>query len=381
MAARPQTSRTEADATGSASSGSVPPGPSVTVDAQGLEHFTEATFLATGMEREQAAAAADVLVRTSLRGVESHGVAYLHQYVRQLLAGGADPRAGMRTVVDRGAMQVLDGQGGLGLAVAMQATHAAIARARAHGVGLVSVRGGNHFGAAGHYALTCAEAGCIGLVMSNTPPIMAATGARTRSIGNSPIGFGAPRVGGPPFVLDIAMSRVAGGKVRMAMNAGEEVPPGWILDPEGNPTTAPEDFLVHKGALLPMEQHKGYGLSLMVETLAGALSGAAMASAVGNWLYTPDTPSGTGYFLLAVDVSTAGDFADFGRRLAALCDEIASAPRVPSVDRIFIPGELEHEHEQRARAHGLQLRSDEWSRLGEVAAELSLTDVLHAARR
>ena len=353
----------------------------VRVDAARLEGFVRAAFQATGMDGAAAAAGADVLVRTSLRGVESHGVAYLHQYVEQLRKGGADPAARVEAAVDRGALLVLDAGAGLGLSVAAAANEIAIDRARAHGVSMVAVRNANHFGAAGHYALRCAEAGCIGLVMANTPPIMAVTGSRSRSIGNSPVGFGAPRTGAPPFVLDIAMSRVAGGKIRMAIQNGEKVPLGWILDPQGNPTTEPEDFLVHRGALLPIEDHKGYGLSLMVETLSAALSGAAMLSAVGNWIYTPETPSGTGYFLMVIDVSADGAFPDFQDRMRALCQEIAAAPRAPGVDRILIPGELEDEREGAARARGLALRGEVWSRLEDVANSLGVHGELAAMRR
>lgn len=353
----------------------------VTVDADGLEQFTRAALEAAGADPASAAAGAQVLTRTSLRGVDSHGVWFLERYVRQLREGGALPRPEPTAVADRGALLVLDGEGGLGLATAHRATTMGIARARQHGMATIAVRNGNHFGAAGHYALMCAEAGCIGLMMSNTPPIMAATGARTRSVGNSPLGFGAPRTQGPPLVLDIAMSRVAGGKIRMALARGEAVPEGWILDPDGNPTTDPADFLVHRGALLPMEQHKGYGLSLMVETLAGALSGAALLSHVGNWLYTPETPSGTGFFLMVIDVGADSAVAGFDERMRGLCDEVVSAPLAPGADRILIPGELEHEREQRARASGLELRNEIWTALAQVADDLGLGQALEQIRR
>ena len=338
------------------------------VDAAALTAFTRAAFEAVGLGSEAAAAGADVLVRTSMRGVESHGVSYLHQYIRQLRDGGANPAAEIRTLADRGAVAILDADAALGPAVAAEITAATIARARRHGIAMTSVRNANHFGAAGHYGLMCAEAECIGLVMSNTPPIMAVTGSRTRSIGNSPLSFGAPRSGAAPFVLDIAMSRVAGGKIRMAIQNGEDVPLGWILDPQGNPTTHPEDFLVHRGALLPMENHKGYGLSLMVETLSGALSGSAMLAGVQNWIYAPETPSDTGYFLFVIDVGRDSAFDGFDARMHALCDEILAAPRAPGVDRILIPGELEAEAEAQALAEGVPLRDEVWEKLQAVAA-------------
>jgi LDH2 family malate/lactate/ureidoglycolate dehydrogenase len=250
-----------------------------------------------------------------------------------------------------------------------------IERAHANGSAILTVRNANHFGAAGHFALMCAEAGCIGMVMANTPPIMAVSGSRSRSIGNSPLGFGAPRTepghpGPSPFVLDIAMSRVAGGKIRLALREGEQVPLGWILDPEGNPTTDPADFFERRGALLPMEGHKGYGLSLMVETLAGALSGAAMLADVGNWLYTPDAPSGTGYFMMIIDVSENSVFAGTPARIAEMCATIAASPRAPGVNRILIPGDLEADLEAAAIASGQPFGAAEWSSLQTLADQI-----------
>ena len=345
---------------------------SVRIDATGLHEFTELLLRSAGLSEGAAAGATDVLVRTTLRGVESHGIHALPQYLRQLRDGGANPAAAVRPLSDRGSIVLLDGDGGLGPAVAHEATLRGIERARATGVAVVPVRNANHFGAAGHFALMCAEAQCIGMVMSNTPPIMAATGARTRSIGNSPIGFGAPRLEGPPVVLDIAMSKVAGGKVRLALQNEHDVPVGWILDPEGRPTTNPADFFVHRGALLPMEGHKGYGLALMVETLAGALSGAAMLGSVGNWLYDSASPSGTGYFLLVLDTSAGSAFADTSARVGELCAAIVGSPRAPGVDRILIPGELEHEREQSAVRDGVAISGKHWQALTTLAHEAGL---------
>jgi LDH2 family malate/lactate/ureidoglycolate dehydrogenase len=342
----------------------------VTVDVTTLRGLTGAVLASTGLPADQVEAGTDVLVRTTLRGVASHGLHALAQYTKQLREGGADPAALPEVIADRGGVLSVDAHAGLGPASAATITALGIERARANGSAILTVRNANHFGAAGHFALMCAEAGCIGMVMANTPPIMAVSGSRSRSIGNSPLGFGAPRAGTTPYVLDIAMSRVAGGKIRLALREGEQVPLGWILDPEGNPTTDPADFFERRGALLPMEGHKGYGLSLMVETLAGALSGAAMLADVGNWLYTPDVPSGTGYFMMIIDVSPASIFADAPARIAEMCATITGAPRAPGVDRILIPGDLEAELEAAALAGGQPFGAAEWASLQALADEV-----------
>jgi LDH2 family malate/lactate/ureidoglycolate dehydrogenase len=342
----------------------------VTVDVATLRGLTSAVLASTGLPVDQIEAGTDVLVRTTLRGVASHGLHALAQYTKQLRDGGADPAARPEVVAERGGVMSVDAHAGLGPASAATITTLGIERARENGSAILTVRNANHFGAAGHFALMCAEAGCIGMVMANTPPIMAVSGSRSRSIGNSPLGFGAPRTGATPFVLDIAMSRVAGGKIRLALREGEQVPLGWILDPEGNPTTDPADFFERRGALLPMEGHKGYGLSLMVETLAGALSGAAMLADVGNWLYTPDAPSGTGYFMMIIDVSEGSVFAATPGRIAEMCARVTDAPRAPGVDRIYIPGELEADAEASALTSGQPFGSAEWASLQQLADEV-----------
>jgi len=350
----------------------VPSETSVRVPVEFLRGLTRAAFTTAGLDEESAAIVEEVLVRTSLRGVASHGLHAVPQYRRQLLEGGAKADAPLSVEAERGGVIRVDAHAALGPLAASQATELAIARARAHGVAIVSVRNANHFGAAGHYALQGAEAGCIAMVAANTPPIMAVTGSRARTIGNSPLGFGAPRTGGVPFVLDIAMSRVAGGKVRLALQRGAQVPFGWILDPDGEPTTEPADFLERRGALVPMEDHKGYGLSLMVETLAGALSGAAMLHGVGNWLYTPETPSDTGYFLMLIDASPDSLYDGVQARIGELCERISAAPLAPGAERILIPGELEAEHEMRALEGGLELPESAWAPLRALAVEIGL---------
>ncbi len=335
----------------------------VLVDVEDLTAVCLAVLRASGLDDRAATLATDAMVRSSLRGVETHGVNALGIYARHVREGGASSATQLEIAVDRGALVVADAQAALGPVGGRIATDLAIERSRQFGVATVSVRNANHFGAAGYFALLCAEADCIGLVLSNTPPIMAATGSRARSIGNSPLGFGAPRDDAPPFVLDVAMSRVAGGKVRLALARGEQVPLGWILGPDGEPSVDPADFFERRGALLPMEEHKGYGLALMVETLAGALSGASMLSAISNFLYEPAAPGGIGYFLHVIDVSPTSAFPDFAERMAALCREVGSAPLAPGHSRVRIPGEEAARREADAGRRGFEMPVSDWRRL------------------
>jgi LDH2 family malate/lactate/ureidoglycolate dehydrogenase len=251
-------------------------------------------------------------------------------------------------------------------------------KARSCGVAAVLVKNSNHFGAAGHYALLCAEGGLIGLIFSNSPAIMKVTGSKGPVIGNGPTAYGAPAYGKAPVVFDVAMSVVAGGRIRLAVDRKEEVPDGWIVDKEGLNTRHPEAFTDEGGALVPLGDHKGYGLTLLGELLAGALSGAAMASAIVNWTKEPSVPSNTGHAMVVIDPSAFGQREAFTHRASELIDEILAAPRMAGTDRIYYPGLREHEREVQALAHGLWLDDVVWQALGKTASSLSLDAALRA---
>ncbi|HVB76288.1 MAG TPA: Ldh family oxidoreductase [Candidatus Nitrosotalea sp.] len=354
------------------------PTASVQVDPRGLSAFAQASFEATGMSPRDAAAASQVLVRTTLRGVDSHGIAYLHAYIAQLEAGGADPRAELQILRQTPSTALLDADGGNGLAMMSQATQLALEKARLSASATVLVRNSNHFGAAGHYALVCAEAGMIALVLGNSNPIMQVPGARTRSIGNGATAYGIPVPDGPPIVLDIALSVVAGGKVRMAQRRGESVPPGWIVDAQGNPTQDPADFLDRGGALLPVGAHKGYGLTVLGEILAGVLAGASTGPEVISWLKSPTLPARIGHYIYVLDPEAFMAAGEFQARLASYRDGIQGAPRADGVERIYLPGEIEHDKEQNS-SRVLELESVVWDGLTSLAQRLGLGATLDAA--
>jgi LDH2 family malate/lactate/ureidoglycolate dehydrogenase len=353
--------------------------PAVIADGDRLRGFAAAALGALGMPRPDAATAAEVLVRTDLRGIRSHGVRHLPGYARQIRAGGIVAAAERRTVVDTAATATLDAGAGLGHVAAHAATELAIAKARHAGIAIVLVRNSNHCGALGHYALMCAEAGLIGLAVSNCPPVMTVPGSRSRAIGNGPTAYGVPHAGGVPIVFDVALSKVAGGRIQMARERGVAVPAGWIVDAEGRATTDPDDF-ARGGALLPVGEHKGYGLALFGEILAGALSGAAMISQIGT-NRTPEKPTDTGHAVIAVDPIAVMPDGGFAARVAELGRLVKSSPRAGRVDEILLPGELEHREEVRARAQGIELDDVIWRQLLGLAGELGLGAELEGARR
>ena len=355
------------------------PADAVLVDPGGLRTFCEAALLAAGATAGDARVAAAVLVRTDLRGVHSHGVQALPIHVRNLTDGGTTSPTQPTVVRQTPVTAVLDGNAGMGLVIATHAMQLAIDKAAASGIGVVLVRNSNHFGAAGHYAYMAAEAGFLGLSTSNASPIMTAAGSKQKVISNAPLAYAVP-TGRFPLALDIAMSASAGFKVRLAAERGDAIPLGWVVDADGVPTTDPAAYAAG-GALSPVGGHKGYGMALLTETLAGALSGAAMTRGVVPWLVDTGTPTNAGHAFVAMDIECFAERADFYARMQALIDELHAAEPAPGVERVLVPGELEDERERAAVAHGLPLEPLIWHHLEAVAASLGLGPLLTGARR
>ena len=308
------------------------------VDPQALTDFAADVLRALSMPADDARIVAHSLVRTSLRGVDSHGIVRLHAYVTKIEKGGTSATPQIRIARDFGATAVVDGGAGMGQVVATFAMNEAIDRAARFGIGMVVANRSEHFGAAAHYAEMAADRGFIGFASTNAPPVMAPWGGRVQAIGNNPVAVAVPTRQPPSIVLDMSMSRVAGGKVRLAAKKGERIPEGWIIDQHGVPTTDPSEL--PKGALLA-EGHKGYGLAVIVEVLCGALSGAAMLSELPNWLFEPTRATDTGNAFVAIDVAAFVDRATFLDRVEAMREELHAVPPAAGSDRVLLPGDLE----------------------------------------
>jgi LDH2 family malate/lactate/ureidoglycolate dehydrogenase len=217
----------------------------------------------------------------------------------------------------------------------------ALDKARQTGLGYVGVRNSCHFGAAGAYAAQAAGSGFIGLAMANDIPSVASPGSRGAVTGSNPLAYAVPAGRHRPLMLDMSIATVAGGKVYAARERGEPIPATWLIDEQGQPTDDPQAYPEHS-TLTPAAGHKGFGLALLIETLAGALTGAAMTTRVGSWLAGDlSTATQHGAAFLALDVAAIGP--DLPARIEGLIDEIHAAPRAVGVDRLYVPGEKEWE--------------------------------------
>lgn len=342
----------------------------VTVAA--LRDFVLAALRSVEMRDADASVVADALVETDAMGVFTHGTKLLRDYVRRARAGGVRVDASPRVVCEGPAWAVVDGEAAMGQVVGAFAMERAVEKARAAGIAYVGVRNTNHIGAAGYYAWQAAKQGLIGVTMGNDIPSVAAPGSRRAVLGSNPLAYAIP-TGRDPILLDMATSTVAGGKVYAAHQRGEPIPDTWIIGPDGRPTTDGSLYPA-QAALAPMAGHKGYGISLLIETLAGVLSGAAVTWQVGNWIWgEASEPTHHGAAFIAIDVGAILPAAEFRARIDGLADELRSSPAAAGSDGVLLPGEREWRRRRAAQEQGIRLPADVVAKLRLLAEESGLT--------
>ena len=335
------------------------------VNPSTLRTFTQNIFLAIGCSAEHAVLAADVLLRSDLRGIDSHGVARLSGYVRLWEKSRINPTPNIRIVHETPTTATVDGDAGLGLVVAPFAMQIAIKKAELYGSGWISVRNSNHFGIAGYHALMAVEKDMIGFAMTNASPLVAPTFSNERLLGTNPMCYAFPAGQYPPVVVDLATSAAANGKLEIAQRSGKQVPEGWIQDKEGNYTTDPH-ALKSGGSLLPLGSdrdhgsHKGFGLSATVDILSAVLSGANYGPWVPPFVAFLDPPAdpvgqGIGHFLGAMRVDGFRPVDEFKSHLDNWINRFKSSTTVDPTQKVIIPGEPELEAEIDRSVNGIPL--------------------------
>ncbi len=340
--------------------------------AAALREFTAAVFERLGMAPMDAAEAAEVLIDADLAGIESHGIAHLpwHPgYAPGFARGLVNPGPRVRVLRESPVAATWDADGGLGVLIARRAMLAAIVKAEATGMGMVAVRNGRHFGAAGYYARMAAERDMIGMAMCNVPPLAVAAGSLDRAYGTNPIAMAAPVEGSHPFLLDIATTAVAGGKLEIALRQGRDIPSGWAVDAAGEDSHDPE-ILGKGGALLPLgsyletSSHKGYGLGLMVDILTGVLPG------MGSALFSPRHEQG--WWFAAWRIDAFRDAAEFKADMKRMVDHLHALRPAPGVEQVLVPGDPEARARQERTRLGIPLDEPTIEQLRELGASLGL---------
>ncbi|WP_225753242.1 Ldh family oxidoreductase [Actinotalea sp. Marseille-Q4924] len=324
----------------------------VVVAERWLSESVRRVFEAEGFSPAAAGRVADVLVGADLAGVTSHGTMLVPMYVDRLRTGSVSRREEGEVVHRHGAVAVLDAHHALGQLTGHQAMALAIESAGEHGLGMTVVRHAFHFGRASSYAEQAAAAGCIGIAMSNTRPLMPAPGGAEPVVGNNPLAIVAPTPAGP-VALDMALSEAALGKIRLAEAAGTPIPETWATDAAGNPTTDAAEAVA--GMLLPTGGPKGFGLALMVDVLTGVLSGGASGAGVRGLYADMSVPNDCAHMFLAIHVGHFGDAAGFDQRVGALMDFVVGSRPRDGVPSVVLPGQRESERAQQQRAEGVVL--------------------------
>jgi LDH2 family malate/lactate/ureidoglycolate dehydrogenase len=338
-----------------------------TLGAEALQEWTSALLAGAGLEDDAAATVADTLVATSLRGVDSHGVARVPIYVERLRAGVLNPRPRPRVIRSDGAVALVDGDRGPGQIAGLFATDLSIELAREFGVGVVSVCASNPYGAAGIYASRAAAAGMIGVSTTNADPLAVPFGGARKALGTNPIAFAAPTETGL-FVFDMATSQVAANKVFNARDEGRPIPEGWAVDEAGVAITDPNEFY----AVVPLGGYKGYGLALMVEVLSGVLAGAGVTHGVGGLYANVETPQDLGHFHLALDPERTIGRERFAALLSGLLGELRANPPAPGFDEVLVAGDPEERAERERRRGGIPLPPALTATLEALSAELGV---------
>lgn len=333
-----------------------------------LESLATRIFTAMGAPEADARLVATLLVRANLRGHDSHGAIRIPQYAGAVRTGHVNPKSPITVLAETPVIARLDGGRGFGQVVARRGMEMAIAKARANGLSAVTLANTTHVGRLADYAEMAAAQGLVGMLWVNAVfgLNVAPWGGAARRLGTNPHAVAVPGDGGAAMVLDFATSVVAEGKMRVKKNRKQQAPPGWFIDAQGRPGTDPEVFYgTPPGSLLTAGEHKGYGLSLAVEILGGILSGTGAASP-GSGVFA------NGTLMICLDVERFMPLAEFRQQVAAFIAWVKSAPLVPGVGEILIPGEPEARLEAARRRDGIPIEDETWRQIETLAAELGV---------
>jgi uncharacterized oxidoreductase len=350
------------------------------VDATELTAATRRVFAAAGSAERETEIIADHLVEANLKGHDSHGVGMIPSYLRNLGGGKVKPNEPGRIVSDSGAMVVYDGERGYGQIVARAATELAIERAKANGVAVVALRNAHHIGRVGTYGELCAAAGLVSLHFVNITdqrPAVAPWRGSDGRFGTNPLCIALP---GPmpdrPIIADMATSRIAMGKVRVARNKGEEVASGTLLDSEGKPTTDPHVMYRRpRGALMTFGEHKGYALAFICEMLAGAVTGSGTMRPERQ-----DAESVTnGMLMIVIDPARLVDRAWLLDEIAAMSGYITDSPPARPGEPVLIPGDPERANRARRLKDGVPIDEETWREI--VAAARGINVLIEAPQK
>jgi len=329
----------------------------------------KAILLAWGMPEENAETTADILGWADLHGVDSHGISMLPGYDRLRRAGQANMAARPHIIKETPVSALVDGDGGLGHVPARFAMQAAIDKAKQSGMAIAAVRNSAHFGATGYYTLMAAKEGLIGMACTGASSVQVApTFGKEAKLGTDPWSFAAPTTDGPPFLLDMATTTVAAGRIRNKANEGLPCPPGWVLNKDGLPSTDPLEarekggFLTSLGGLPENSSYKGYGLAVMVNILGSCLSGASLIT-------DPKKPPGgdVGHCFIVIDPGMFRDRAEFTADVSRFCSDLRATKPVDPAQPVMVAGDPQWNNAKKRLQEGIPVGAGLMNQVRQIA--------------
>ena len=346
---------------------------------ESLLQFTVECFSRAGFEESKALFIAETLIEADLRGLNTHGVIRIPMYLDRVKLGLIDPSAETKVILDQGSFAILDAQNGMGQIASQLAMEMALEKAKSPAVALVGVRNSNHFGAAAYYSMMALEKKAIGICCSNTEPLMPAPGGAKAVVGNNPFSVAIPAKNRLPIVVDMATSAAAIGKIMLAQKRGNSIPPGWATDRFGNDTTDPEKAL-DGGMLLPVGGPKGYGISIIIDVLAGILMGSGFGEKVKSPLKDLENRQRAGHLFMAINIESFLPVDQFCSHVDDLIDQVKNGPKAAGVKEVFLPGEIEYHTKNRRLKEGIPLPQDLVQQLEAYGKDLGVKSSLREKR-
>jgi ureidoglycolate dehydrogenase (NAD+) len=323
----------------------------VTIQAEEAKKLAKKKLTEAGINNQHAEKVAEILVHADLRNVNSHGVLRIEHYINRIQAGGINPNAQISFRSTGPVTGIVDGDDGFGHAIGDVAMDHAIEMAKENGIGMVTAINSSHCGALSYFVQKAAEAKVIGIAMTHTDKIVVPFGGKESFLGTNPIAYGVPAKTKKPFILDMATSNVALGKILQAREVGKEIPEGWGVDENGAPVTDPNKVV----SLSTFGGPKGYGLSVIVDVFSGLLAGAAFGPHIGKMYDDLDKKRKLGHYFCAINPSFFTDTEEFLEQMDRMLDELQQAPPAPGFDRVYVPGEIEQLNEERNLEKGITI--------------------------
>ena len=348
-----------------------------TFSAEYLKKVTHQVLRAAGVNDEEANTVTDLVIGANLAGHDSHGIIQIPTYIDRIKREHIVPGAPIEILDETPTTFRVDGNWGFGYVVSTYAMERVIQKAKQNGIAAATIAHQGHVGRVASYPLMAVAQGLLGFMTADSgraPKVVAPFGGSGRRLGTNPMCWAFPADTPSPVFVDMATSSVAMGKLQLYRNRGLQIPDSWIVDKNGDPATDPNAYF-EGGAMQPLgglgEGHKGYGLSVVVETLSGLFTGIGFG-------HDPGGPHNDGCFLMAVNIDAFRPLAEFKSEMKAFMDYLKDTPPAKGFDRVLYPGEIEYLTEQKRLKEGIAIEEPTWEQVWGVVREFGLEEMLRA---